>query len=147
MGEGAVGNEYITKSEYYISPETLATATEEHMNPQILAGRIRAYVENLLKTKEMEKENSTVTRGNDYYGEEHSQTLSLRTSPRSDTVPHLGISFELGNKEGIKWIDTFGYPNPEDKPHQLDELAKEGRHIGALIHSFYRPSSFKNKSY
>ena len=147
LGEVALGNKYNDKQQYYLSPEVLETVTREHMNPQVLAGRIKVYVENLLKIREIEKERSSVSRGSDYFGEEHTQILSLRTSPRSNTVPHLGISFELGSKEGIKWIDIFGYPNTEENPHQLDRLAKEGRHIGALLRSFYLPSSFENKSY
>lgn len=145
LGEEAVGNKVSwRKPKYYISPETLEATTKEHMNPQILAERIRAYVENLLKTKEIEKEKSSMSRDNDYFGETTTQRFSLQTSYSSSKAPYFGISFELGNEEGIKSLNVFGYSN-KDKPHYLDTLSQERRDIGGLIQSFYLPSSFENK--
>jgi len=126
-------------SKYYLSPEVLEAVTKEHVDPQILAGRIQTYLENLLGTYKIEQEITSTSRGTDYDGEEQSQTFGLCTNPHNNTIPYFGISFQLGNKEGIKWIDAFGFSNSQEKLHNLDKLAQEGRDIGDFIRSFYHP--------
>lgn len=123
---------------YYIDPKILEAITSESINPEHLAQRIQAYLQKLLKTKEAKYEKSSARQGYGLAGEENVQTFSLKTDTWSRSVPHLGISFELGDNEGIKSLDIYGNTYQE-RSHNLDTFAKEGAEIGALIRSFYYP--------
>lgn len=127
---------------YYLSPDNLEGVTKEQIDPKKLAQRIQEYLQELLKlsiTGEVKHQETRASQSSGHRNEENIHIFGLETDTSKKNMPIIGINFELGNNEGIKSLDIFGYTR-DGISHPLDALAKEGYDIGELIRSFYHPT-------